>query len=66
MAVSAVVVTLIRAGQWVARVRRCSPGRAALGAVELLALWAAAIVLCTVILPWAMGFLWIAFDSVRR
>jgi hypothetical protein len=66
VAVSAVIVTLTRAGQWVARVRRCSTGRAALGAAELLTLWAAAIVLCTVILPWAMGFLWIALDSLRQ
>jgi hypothetical protein len=62
----AIAFTLIRTAQWTARIRHCTFARAALSALELLALWTATILLCTAILPWSLGLLWIAFDSLRR
>lgn len=61
-AVLAVVGTLLRSGQWAARVRRSSlAGWAAAG--EVLVRWLLVVVLWLGLVPWCIGFTWIVIDS---
>jgi hypothetical protein len=61
----ALTATLIRTGRWLARTRHCGVARAAAGAAELLAWWAAGLVVYLGLVPWLTGFLWIVIDSLR-
>jgi hypothetical protein len=61
----AVLGAFYRAGQWLIRTRHCGVGGAALGIVELLGLWLLGEVVLLGLVPWCIGFLWIAIDSLR-
>jgi hypothetical protein len=55
-----------RVAQWLRRTSHCGLGRAVLGLGELLGLWVLAMVVFLVLLPWCVGFTWMAIDSLRR
>lgn len=61
----ALLATLGRAGQWVARARHAGWVTACWGAAQLLGLWLLGILIILGFFPWAVGFLWIVFDSLR-
>jgi hypothetical protein len=61
----AVLGALYRAGQWLIRTRHCGVGRAALGVGELVGLWLFGWIVLIGLIPWCVGFLWIAIDSLR-
>jgi hypothetical protein len=54
-----------RVVQWLRRTSHCGLGRALLGLGELFGLWALAVVVFLVLLPWFVGYVWIAIDSLR-
>lgn len=64
-AVTAVGLTLVRVGQWVARTRQCGTGRAVLGVAEVVGLWLLGVVVLVGLVPWIVGFTCIAIDSLR-
>ncbi len=61
----ALLATLARSAQWLVRTRGCSGGFAVLSVFELLGLWALGTIVLVGLFPWCVGFLWIAFDSLR-
>jgi hypothetical protein len=65
IALAAVLLTLLRIAQWLARTRPCGPERAILGAAEVLGLWLLGGIALLGLAPWCAGFLWVALDSLR-
>jgi hypothetical protein len=63
--VAALGLTLLRIAQWLARTRFCGPARAILGAGEVVALWLLGGLVLLGLVPWCVGFLRIAVDSLR-
>jgi hypothetical protein len=61
----AIVGTLGRAGQWLARVRHGGFVAGVSGAAWLFALWLWGAAIFGVVLPWCIGFLWLVIDSLR-
>jgi hypothetical protein len=61
----AIVGTLGRTGQWLARVRHGGFLAGVSGAAWLVALWLWGVAIYGAVLPWVIGFLWIVFDSLR-
>ena len=61
-----VTVALVswRVVQWLRRTSHCGWGRALLGLGELFGLWALAVVMFLALLPWLVGYVWIAVDSL--
>jgi hypothetical protein len=63
--IAALGLTLLRIAQWLARTRFCGPGRAILGAGEVVGLWLLGGLVLLGLAPWCVGFLRIAVDSLR-
>jgi hypothetical protein len=61
----AMLVMLLRAGQWAAAMRRRGIGAGLLGAAELAGLWLLGVFVFLGLLPWCAGFVWIVFDGWR-
>ena len=59
------LLTVTRIVQWAARVRGWGMGRALLAVPHLLLIWLLAAVAFVGILPWCIGYVWIAIDSLR-
>jgi hypothetical protein len=59
----ALLLSVIRAIQWVVRVRHCGFGGALLTLVKLLGRWLLGLVVFCFVLPWCVGFLLIVADS---
>jgi hypothetical protein len=65
LALMAVAATVVRTGQWRARVTHGGFASGALAAGELLLRWLLGLAVVAVAVPWLVGFLWIVFDSFR-
>jgi hypothetical protein len=63
--VAAVAATVYRTGQWRARTSDHSFFSGLLGAVGLLLRWAFGAAVILGVIPWCVGFVWIAVDSLR-
>jgi hypothetical protein len=61
----AIVGTLGRTGQWLARVRHGGFVSGVSGAIWLLALWLWGAAIYGIAMPWCIGFLWLVVDSLR-
>lgn len=61
----ALLGTFGRTGQWVARAQHAGWVTACWGAAQLLGLWLLGLLTVLGFFPWAVGFLWIVFDSLR-
>jgi hypothetical protein len=59
-----ILLTFLRTAQWTMRLTHGGFGTALLAAARLLGLWAYASLLCFGLLPWTLGYLWIAIDSL--
>jgi hypothetical protein len=60
-----VLGTLYRVGQWRIRTARCGLGMAVGGVAELVGLWLLGTVVLLAVVPWCIGLIWIALDSLR-
>ena len=61
----AIVSTIGRTGQWLARVQHGGLTSGIVGAGWLLGLWLWGAVVYGIALPWCIGFLWLVIDSLR-
>lgn len=66
LGLAAVGGTVLRTGQWRARVRHGGWGTGFLAMGELLVRWALTLGVVLFVVPWCIGLLWIVFDSFRR
>jgi hypothetical protein len=65
LGVIAIPGTFFRTTQWLIRSRRDDPFLWLLAPIELLGLWVLGAIVCLGVLPWCIGFVWLAIDSLR-
>lgn len=59
------LLAISRAGQWTARANHAGLARFAAGAAECIVRSLLGLIFCFVVIPWCLGLIWIAIDSLR-
>jgi hypothetical protein len=65
LALGAILLTIVRGGQWYARIRHGRAGTVLLGILWMIGGWIGAGVLVLWFLPWCVGYVWFIVDSLR-